>query len=665
MNTSKIEHLNSALRTIRRVNRQLIASQDQASLLKAICGELVESRGYENAWIVLLDVSGRATAWAQAGVSCDIGEAVASGRFTAQAACVRQVLAQREMVWVENPASFCGTCPLADAHTGWGSVTVGLTHAGVLYGLLCVSIPHELVSEEVERALIDEIAGDIAFGIHRLEQEAAHRRTDAALGKRVNELNYFFSFSNLVERPGISLEAILKGGVELLAGAMQYPEVACARVSLGAFECRTDNYRHTDWNLSREIKVDGRHEGLVEVGYTEERPQEAIGPFQKEEQQLLQAAALRMGKIIERKRDRKALENSERRFRNLVENSLTCIAIMQGGRVVYCNPEYERLFGAGNNLLLPPNPDLIQAEDVRHVTRTLSDFTAGNLPWADLEFRYRAPVRGRSVRGVKWCHCRVSRIEHRGKEAVLLNLMDISHAKELEHLLRIKDKMTSPGRVAAGIAHEIRNPLSGINIYMKTLNKLCADGENAEEMLTILSQLQLASNKIEAVIKRVMDFSRPGEPAFVLTEINLPVREAVELSALTLRKKGVQIDMDLDPNLPPCRSDPHLIEQVILNLIANAWEAMECTDVEKRIKVSTRLEGDAVCVRVSDSGPGVPEGIMDDIFDPFYTTKENSSGIGLSICHRIVSDHGGSLAVAAGEWGGATFIVRIPVKRSS
>ena len=542
MTVSKIEHLNDALRTIRKINRLLTRAEGLSHLLHTICRELIESRTYDKAWIVLLDASGEPEAYAQEGMGKAFEAAVASGRLKEAVPCIANALDQEEMVWVENPAVACGACPLPKAHGGWGAATVRLMHDNVLYGLLCISIPRELVSDDVERALINEIAGDIAFGIHRLKREEAHKRADAALEKRVNELNYFFSFSNLVEKPQIGLEEILAGGVNLLPDAMQYPDIAWSRIELADFTYQTDNYHRTQWVLSRDIRVHGKAAGLLEVGYLEERPADAIGPFQKEEQQLLHAAALRMGKIIERKRDRKALKDSEQ-------------------------------------------------------------------------------------------------------------------------LLRIQDKMTSLGRVAAGIAHEIRNPLSGINIYLRTLNTLCEGSDHAEEAAGILSQLRRASNKIEAVIKRVMDFSRPGEPAFVVTEINLPVREAVDLSSLTLKKKGIQIEAELGPNLPPCRSDPQMIEQVILNLITNASEAMAAINTEKKIRITTQLKGEFIAITVSDSGPGVSEKNMGNIFDPFYTTKSNSSGIGLSICHRIITDHGGSLEVGTSEWGGAAFMVSIPVRR--
>jgi len=140
------------------------------------------------------------------------------------------------------------------------------------------------------------------------------------------------------------------------------------------------------------------------------------------------------------------------------------------------------------------------------------------------------------------------------------------------------------------------------------------------------------------------------------------VEEALDLSAVMLRKSGITVLTDFTPGLPLCHADPQLIEQVILNLINNAAEAMKDMKREKIIEVRTSRNGNSICVTVSDSGPGVPEALRQRIFDPFYTTKSGSTGIGLSLSHRIVQDHGGTLSVSASRWAGAEFTLRIPVR---
>ncbi len=166
------------------------------------------------------------------------------------------------------------------------------------------------------------------------------------------------------------------------------------------------------------------------------------------------------------------------------------------------------------------------------------------------------------------------------------------------------------------------------------------------------------------MIKRVIDFSKPSEPKLVLTDINQPIEEAINLSSVTLRKSGIKIEKILANDLPPCHVDPLLIEEVILNLVTNATEAMKNMDGVKIIKVTSSMKKNSIFMRVSDSGPGVNSGLKDKIFDPFYTTKNGSTGIGLSLCHRIITDHGGSLQVSTSKLGGAEFVIEIPIKKN-
>jgi signal transduction histidine kinase len=145
--------------------------------------------------------------------------------------------------------------------------------------------------------------------------------------------------------------------------------------------------------------------------------------------------------------------------------------------------------------------------------------------------------------------------------------------------------------------------------------------------------------------------------------MNRPVTEAINLSAVTMRKSGIALEKVLSENLPPCHADPTLIEEMVLNLLNNAVAAMKTMEEGKKIVVTSSVEGDGIILTVSDSGPGIAPEIKDKIFDPYFTTKSDGTGIGLSICHRIVTDHGGSLTVSDSGLGGAEFRIKIPIKR--
>jgi signal transduction histidine kinase len=119
----------------------------------------------------------------------------------------------------------------------------------------------------------------------------------------------------------------------------------------------------------------------------------------------------------------------------------------------------------------------------------------------------------------------------------------------------------------------------------------------------------------------------------------------------------------LAPDLPRCYADPHLIEQVVLNLITNAARAMEKSNGDRIVEITSSAANNTLSIQVADSGPGVPVEIREKIFDPFFTTSEEGSGIGLNIAQRIVADHNGSISLHTSKWGGAEFRIELPIER--
>jgi len=391
-------------------------------------------------------------------------------------------------------------------------------------------------------------------------------------------------------------------------------------------------------------------------------------PFEQQELLKTTKNALENKRLRDnRKESEVALRESEERFRNLVENSLIGICIIQDNKIVYKNREQSNLLGKLPDSFEITKFKFLHPEDMPKVKRLYEAILSGKAQTVETDFRFSPSCKSRDQVDIKWVQCHASAFNYLGKESILVNMMDVSRAKELEYLVMIKHKMASLGRVAAGIAHEIRNPLTGINSYLYTLEDLCdADTfspDNIKMMKKIAGQIQTASNKIESVIKRVLDFSRPGTPKMVKINLNQSLSEAINLSTATLRKKGIKIETSLADNLPECYGDAHLMEQVILNLINNATQIMNEKDDKKRIKVTSYFKNQSLFVRVADSGPGVPLKLRERVFDPFFTTHPDGSGIGLSLAQRIVTDHGGTITVGTSEWGGSEFIIELPIEK--
>ena len=372
--------------------------------------------------------------------------------------------------------------------------------------------------------------------------------------------------------------------------------------------------------------------------------------------------------ITDIKRVENALRESEQQFRDLVESSLIGISIIMDDQFVYQNTQSNDLYRPSIDMSVFKYLENVHPENLERVKKAYLDIVSGAIDTVEIDFRFYPPGKFGNDRDIRWIQCRGTAFKYQGKDAVLLNVIDVTKNKLLEHQLIIKNKMLSLGRVAAGIAHEIRNPLTGINTYLYTLEEFCASDQlgakEIEIFRQILSQIQKASNKIESVIKRVMDFSKPGAPKMVRTNINESLEEAIKLSSVTMRQNDVKIEKSLASDLPQCYADPQLIEQVILNLINNAANAMDkSTNGEKRIHIKSYAENNTLCIHVADSGPGVPFEYREKIFDPFFTTKEDGSGIGLNIAQRIVADHNGTISLISSTWGGAEFRIDLPIER--
>jgi PAS domain S-box-containing protein len=476
-----------------------------------------------------------------------------------------------------------------------------------------------------------------------------------ALERHIREMNCLYEVSRLAVERDESLDQIIHRVARALSSFLGHYTDRQVRIILDNQVFDSETPPRAAARMNFDIKVHGMQVGVLEV-YHDNYPPET------RERQLITDVVVLLARIIEQKQTEKTLLENERSFRTLVEDSPTGIFIVQKGKIVYENPEEKRLSGPLAQLFRSGDLSNIHPEDIVNVKDGFKKIMLGEIRTLDIEFRFFVCESVDAASEIKWVHCRASLINYMGDEAILVNKLDVTRTKELEFLLRTEDKMASLGRVASGMAHEIRNPLSGINIYLSNLEKIVDDRESTKKAKEIIGELQAASNRIESVIKRVMDFSKPSEPRFIRINVNQPILNAINFSSVTIRKAGIALNTSLADDLPLCDADPHLMEQVILNLITNAKEAMKNIIGPKKINVTTSVQNDHIVVTVSDSGPGVPLSMRKRIFDPFYTTKDGNTGIGLSLCYRIVVDHKGSLTVADNDQGGAEFRIELPLK---
>jgi signal transduction histidine kinase/DNA-binding response OmpR family regulator len=361
------------------------------------------------------------------------------------------------------------------------------------------------------------------------------------------------------------------------------------------------------------------------------------------------------------------LESSRKQFQDLVEKSLVGIAIIQEQRVLYQNPELKRIISGLTEKISLKDLSFVHPEDVVIVEQAYNSLKSGGNPYVEVDIRVIDPHRTHTT----WINCRGCYFNYQGKRTILINVVNITHTKELERLLLMRNKMTSLGRIASGMAHEIRNPLTGITSYLYTLEQMCTAETFSHQdiglMREILTQLNLAAHKVDAVIKRVLDFAKPTAPRMVLIDMNQCLDNVMKLTAVTLRKAGIDVSAQPACDALKCYGDMGLIEQVLLNLVQNAANAVRSSirhsGEKQQIRVRAFTCDHFICVTIEDSGGGVPQELREKIFDPFFTTGAEGSGIGLSIAQRIVSDHNGDLSVHDSDLGGACFRIAIPVEK--
>lgn len=260
---------------------------------------------------------------------------------------------------------------------------------------------------------------------------------------------------------------------------------------------------------------------------------------------------------------------------------------------------------------------------------------------------------------------------------VLTTLLDITDRRQAELELRRKEKevadarehlthmarLSTMGEMAAGIAHEINQPLAAISTYAQGCKRMLDNGlTDARELSEPLEKIATQALRAGEVIRRLRGFIKKSASELELVDINDMVADVVQLAEVDARKHGIAVHLHLADNLPEVRVDPVQLQQVLLNLIRNALEAMEESPRNlARVDVHTALDDNGhVGIRVVDAGPGLSEDALRRVFDPFFTTKATGMGMGLSISHSIIAAHGGQLAVRNNENGiGATFTVTL------
>jgi two-component system sensor histidine kinase HydH len=234
-------------------------------------------------------------------------------------------------------------------------------------------------------------------------------------------------------------------------------------------------------------------------------------------------------------------------------------------------------------------------------------------------------------------------------------LQDLSELRQLEIKVRQREKLAAIGDLAAGIAHEVRNPLSSIKGYATYFGSFFEEGSDNRKAAGIMAE---EVDRVNRVISELLEFARPSDLKFIKTNIRKLIEHTLSIVTHEANFAGVTIIKQFDHGLPELMIDPDRITQVILNILINAIQAMEHGG---KLTVITRHEKDMVVIHISDTGKGISALEQTNMFNPYFTTKKTGTGLGLAIVHKIVEDHGGSVQVRSMPGIGTRISIVLPL----
>jgi two-component system NtrC family sensor kinase len=374
-----------------------------------------------------------------------------------------------------------------------------------------------------------------------------------------------------------------------------------------------------------------------------------------------------------RKQAEEALQESEKRYRLITENVTDVIVSTDMNmRPTYTSPSVTYLLGYSvEEARARSLEEVLPPDSVELIHKTVTEETAA----ANME--QKDPGRSRMLElelnckdgSTIWIEAEANFLRDPDGQAVgiLAVLRDISERKQaeeerkrLEQQLQLAGRLAAVGELAAGIAHELNNPLAAVQAFAQLLS----DKDDLEETVksdveTIYREAQRATR----ITAHLLRFARRSRPEKRLASLNEAVEKSLELHAYRMNVNNIEVVTELEPDLPMTMADSDQMHQVFVNIITNAEQAMTEAHGRGRLSVKTQKAGKMIQITFTDSGPGISEDNLKSIFDPFFTSKDvgKGTGLGLSICYGIVQEHGGYIYAKSKPGEGTTFTVEIPI----
>ncbi|HEY4306447.1 MAG TPA: ATP-binding protein [Gemmatimonadaceae bacterium] len=400
-------------------------------------------------------------------------------------------------------------------------------------------------------------------------------------------------------------------------------------------------------------------------------------PFTQDDAAVLQrladqvAAAISNARLYEEarataERYRQAVEDERRargevaavesRYARLVEAASDAIFTLGAdGLMAGVNRSLERSSGKSRaELIGAPFPSLLDPRDQQVAANAIEESLVG--------LRRRVELRYSSVEGdPRLCSLTLTPLVEGGEVTGALGIVrDVTDERRMTEQLMQQEKLAAIGQLVSGVAHELNNPLASVMAFAQLLIAAPLDAPRDAFALDAINQ---EAKRAAKIVSNLLTFARQHQPERMIADVNAAVRDTIDLHRYALRIADVEIDLRLDPDLPLTWADPFQLQQVVLNLVTNAEQALSARESDRRLTITTEARDRQIVVRVSDNGPGIASEHLSRIFNPFFTTKPvgEGTGLGLSISDGIMREHGGRLRAESPVGEGATFVLELPL----
>ncbi len=784
----RVIRLNRILCTMRNVNQLITREDDPQALITGACRNLVETHGFVKCWMAAIDTLGNATTIAEANWGSTFEPLAEQLKKGTLPPCITLVKNRGQAVTVtaEEQSSACGDCLLKTEGDAYASIAASMNYEGKVKGVLAAVLPQDMVHDDEEIGLFQEMADDIAFALHNIEQKEEKRQVERA--HIASEMRYRRLF-----------EAAKDGILILDANTGRVDDVNPYLLGLLGYSYEQFTYRYV-WDIGPFKDIIANKEKFLELqktGYVhyENLPLETAdgkliavefvsNVYEVDHQRVIQCNIRDISKRIEAEKENQRLARHQATVLAAVPDIIMEVdnnkiytwanqagldffgkdvigkkaayyfegeqdtyrfvqSIFEGrGETVYIESWQRRKDGEKRLLgwwcrslkeedgrvvgALSAAQDITEhqraeaaiesaAEELRSTFDSITDMICiidrehkikrVNRHFADAVKTAPQELIGRHcyrvthgtdqpsplcphIKCMESLKTEVAEYyepkldiyieetasplfsatgEAIGAVHVMKDITQRKLAVEQEHQLRDKAEMSSRlaaiGEMAAGIAHEINNPLTSVIGF----SELLLDEELPPDIQEQIKIIADSSKRVKDIIRRMLTFAKQNKPSKSLLNIHELVDNTLEIRGYVLKTANIAIERYYDPDLPWISVDPGQMQQVFLNLIVNAEYSMKKANRAGTLTITTEKKDGYVRLSFKDTGEGMDQKTKTKIFHPFFTTKavNEGTGLGLSLSHSIIQEHGGSIEVESQPGQGATFTITLPVTQTT